>query len=245
MSRRSIRSLVAVGVFLTLGAACGLAGGAMTDHFRDAIRLNQARRPLYAELSGGESLAVSRRLILFEKAALPAALAIDALAHRFQRAGVPVVSLDLVPMADVPAFAESGPSQPLSDFTPVDGRTVARRLRAALRAGGFAGVSRAVFIELARLEGQPRFHALLRHMLESIRRVANLAPCHERLARSLKVGSTRTLSRMMLESHFLVLGESCRIDVLAAPVQARGLPIVAQDVPPIPPTSPFYGTPRP
>jgi hypothetical protein len=47
--------------------------------------------------------------------------------------------------------------------------------------------------------------------------------------------STAGLSRLVLRLHLFTLGDAAKLDALAAPIQARGIPILCQDVPPIAP----------
>ena len=85
------------------------------------------------------------------------------------------------------------------------------------------------------LEDYPNFHCMVRHLLESMLRISNLAPIHEREATELGLPPTRDLSWTLVRMHTLVLTEAVEVDGLAAPLQAEGLPIICRDVPPIPP----------
>jgi hypothetical protein len=77
-------------------------------------------------------------------------------------------------------------------------------------------------------------------MLESIARVAHLAPKHSRLARDKGMKPTDTFSWRMVQLHLFSLPSFAKLDKLAAPLQSRGVPILHQDVPPIPLRSAFY-----
>ncbi|HEV2147105.1 MAG TPA: hypothetical protein VGR37_06865, partial [Longimicrobiaceae bacterium] len=105
----------------------------------------------------------------------------------------------------------------------------------ALARDGFGGAAAALGAELAALEATPCCHCMLRHMLESMLRVATLAPVHAARAEEAGMRSTAGLSRLLLRLHLLALSDAAKLDVLAAPIQARGIPILCQDVPPIPP----------
>lgn len=212
--------------------------GCMERHLREAIELNRARAPLYARLSAGASRRVSRRLIATERLALPLARLLDAYAERYQDAGIPVLCEDFVEMSGVaPAPDRRGPA-PAGSFTPVEAGPLARRLRAARRAGGFGGTAAAADAEVARLAHQPEYHCMTRHMLESIRRVAGQAERYAGDADRLGVPAPTWISDVLLRLHLAALGESARLDRAAAPVQAAGVPIVCRDVPHIPPLAP-------
>ena len=215
--------------------------GEMVTHMRDAIRINQARLPMYSEISQGESERISKALIRFEKVAIPGAMTIDQLALPFQKKGIPIAQEEFISMELIPDFVEQHPDEPepLDTFEPIDGWAMSKRLRAEYDKFGFAGVSRQAFMELAQIKGKT-YHHLIRHMLDSIRRLCMLSPKHEKLAKSLGAGSTKRISWMILESHLITLIECARIDKLAAPLQARRIPIIRQDVPHIHLHSDFY-----
>jgi hypothetical protein len=212
----------------------GTNAGGFATHLREAIELNRARLPRYAALTGGRSAGVSRRLILAERLALPVAWYIDRRARRFQAGGVPIAVAEFVPMSGVPEFRDSFDPPSLRDFSPLDWRALGRSLRDAGSVGGFAAVHESADRALDALEREPRFHSMVRHLLESVRRVAVLAPRHESAAAAAGLPSTRPLSSLMLRLHLLGLGPAARLDAQAAPLQAEGVPILFQDLPRIP-----------
>ncbi len=214
------------------------ASRCMERHLREAAALNQTRMPLYDSLSDGRSRGISRRLIWTERLAIPAAWWVDGRARPFQRAGIPIVCDDFVPMAHTPPFRArtDHPPQPLSAFVPADARRIRRDVRHALRADGFTAAGTVLEREIRALAGMPEYHCMLRHLLESALRVSNEAPRHAAAARARGLREDpAALSRAMLDLHLLVLGDAVRLDRRAAPLQAEGIPIVCQDVPPIPP----------
>lgn len=206
-------------------------------HLEEALHVNLERMPLYARLTGGESERISRRLIRYERLALPLARWVDRRARPFNARGIGVVADDFVPMAGTPPFRERSaePPLPLSAFRPADARRIRRALAAALKTGGFAGVAAALRAELAALEAVPCYHCMLRHLLESMLRVATLAPTHVARAEAAGMKSPAGLSRLLLRLHLFTLGDAAKLDALAAPIQARGIPILCHDVPPIAP----------
>lgn len=209
----------------------------MERHLREAAALNRERMPLYDSLSGGRSRGISRRLIWTERLAIPVAWYVDWRAREFQRAGVRIVCDDFMPMAHTPAFRpRAHDPPPLSGFVRADARRVRRRVERALDRGGFPAASEALAAELRSLEGTPQFHCMLRHLLESALRISNQAPRYAEAAKDQGgVPSPAGLSRTLLELHLGMLGEAARLDARAAPLQAEGIPIICQDVPPIPP----------
>jgi hypothetical protein len=208
----------------------------MERHLREAAALNRERMPLYDSLSGGRSRTISRRLIWTERLALPVAWYVDWRARAFQRAGIRIVCDDFVSMARTPAFrARADDPPPLSGFVPADARRIRRTVGRALDRGGFPAASEALAAELRRLEDTPRFHCMLRHLLESALRISNGAPLYAAQAEDLGLrASPVELSRTLLDLHLAMLGEGVSLDERAAPLQAEGIPMICQDVPPIP-----------
>jgi hypothetical protein len=177
-------------------------------------------------------------LILSEILSLPFGVFTDAWGRRFQRHGIPIVLEEYVPMALGP-FQERVPL-PTAPYERCDGRALGRRLKMAWKKGGFAEVDRLSAAELTRLEHQPYYHCMVRHLLESVRRIARLAPLHAELARSKGAPSTLRLSSWMLWTHLPLFSSAAWMDSLCAPIQAEGIPLLAQDLPVIPPDSEFY-----
>lgn len=204
-------------------------------HLREAIELNAERLPLYSALSRGRSEEISKRMISMEKLALTS----SHFTHDFDRpdrvyqwAGVHVMCENFVPMAKTPAFRPSfidgAPS--LSSFKDLKPLEMKRRLKTALREHGFEGVRREAEIWLAHLS-EPRLNCMMRHTLESIVRVATLAPRHAQKARTLSLPSPEKLERKLIESHWSLLVNVHWLDEKAARLQSEGLPILCNDVP--------------
>ena len=210
--------------------------GALSIHLREAIEVNTARMPLYAGLTNGKSTRLSKQLILSEKIALTFAWIIDALARPYQKAGIPIADAEYISMTKIPSFSPTFPfsPDPLIAFTPVDGAAMSRRLKKAFKHGSFKGVSEAASIELEQLKEPRTYHAMMRHLLESLIRAANLAPIHMERAKELGFRSPRFLSWLIVYGHFPTLASGAKLDAELAPIQAMGVPLLWQDVPHIP-----------
>ncbi len=223
-----------------------LKNGPFVKHLVDSIEINSKRLTRYAKLTRGRSVAHSMKLILSEQASIPFAFAIDRLARPYQKAGVPIGDLEFIDMHLIPEFSEKFPfePEPFESYVAYDGKALSRSLIAAFRMAGFEGVSEVATVELNRLQTPRAYHCMIRHLLESIIRIANLAPLHEKRAKELgissRLASCNRISRMMFWGHIASFAACAAIDRAAAPFQAKGLPIIWQDVPEIPLTSDFY-----
>ncbi|MFW5740585.1 MAG: hypothetical protein ACOC1F_09485 [Myxococcota bacterium] len=212
-------------------------GACFQRHLQEAIELNEARRPKYSALTGGRSEAISDSLIQSEETSLVFAQHVDEAAVEYQQAGIPIVCEEFVPMSGTPAFSErfAFEPEPLHAFEPMDADGLQRELEAAIAEGGYPALSALTEERLASLETPRAYHCMMRHMLESLRRVANLAPKHDARTKQLGLPSSLPLSEDMVRLHLLSIAGAAKLDEDAAPLQSEGVPILCQDVPPIPP----------
>lgn len=219
-------------------SGCSVFGynGCFTEHIDDAVALNEARAPFYSKQSQGRSDAISEALIRAEKRVRPYSRWLDRKARAFQREGIGIVceefvSMELVPQA-VPRAAT--PTLSLADFNSFDTRDFARNIRRAYKSDGFGAIRVIANLAIEELGHEPNFHCMVRHTIESLDRVAWLAPVHMQEASDPHTQrKLRSLSWQLIEAHLLAMPTAARLDELAAPVQSDGLPILCNDLPPI------------
>jgi hypothetical protein len=206
-------------------------------HLQDAIALNRERAPRYAALSNGASRPISRALIAAEWMLLPVARWFDRQAAPYHDAGIPLLESLFVPMAGAPAFGSIQPVNDAESSGPVPHpRAIRRHVRRAYRAEAFPGAASALAGELALLAPQENW--LVRHLLESAHRLVTLAPDHIVRCRERGLPSPAPLLARLLRLHLWGLAPAAALDRRARPLHARGVPILAQDLPPIPGSSP-------
>jgi hypothetical protein len=207
--------------------------GPFERHLREALELNRRRAPLYADLTGGQSLPVSRGLIRTERFLLPVARWFDRRAEPYHLAGIPLLEEAFVSMDRTPEYLPyRQPSSTRPLLRPHGGR-IARQVRRGYRRKGFPGAAATLEHHLGLLAAEPSYHCMLRHLLESALRIALLAPEHDRLARERGLRSPLWISSLLLRLHLWGCGSSVRLDARAAPLQARGIAMIGQDVPPV------------
>ncbi len=231
-------------IFRLLAAALVFASAARADvegfskHLRDAIASNSDRLPRYAKLTRGQSRLLSRTLIGVEYLSLGIAWWLEWHAAPYRAAGIPILVADFTPMRHTPPFLERYPGTEWESGVEFHEHPVgewARRLSHALDEEGFAGVHRLSLQYLGTLKSNAYVHCLVRHVIESAARMSHLAPQYEAMAAARKMASPAWISRRLLKLHFESLGLSHWLDRRAAPMQARGVPILCRDVPPIDP----------
>nr|WP_295902882.1 hypothetical protein [uncultured Bdellovibrio sp.] len=237
-SRRRSLVVFLIGLLLPAIGQAGLKDvkPCLSTHLREAIKINEQRAPVYERLSQGQSRAISEMLIKAEKKVLWVAPLADAWAAPYQRAGIPILCADFIDMSHTPAFRAVNPDgkDSLQHFHPAPTGEISERLRELFKAKDYDGIVRYADEQVQELNRVPRYNCMVRHVLESIRRMAGLAPIHDQKARAKLHISSLLLSRTVLKSHINLLDESSEIDALAAPLQAEALPIICQDVPHIP-----------
>lgn len=208
--------------------------GPFEAHLREAIALNRARAPEYAARSHGASRIISRRLINAERMLLPVARWYDRRAAPYHRAGVPLLDALFVSMqtaaADDPLPADNG----VLDVPAPDPRRLRRRIREAFRAGSFETAASALATELSLL-GDRRVNCMVRHLLESAHRLTLLAPVGIAASQARGLKSPEWLLATLLRLHLLGLGRAAALDTRARPLQAKGIGILANDLPVVPP----------
>lgn len=212
--------------------------GPFERHLREAIALNRDRAPRYEALSRGASRAISNALIGAEVGLLPVARWFDGAARPYHAAGIPILEDLFVPMANAPSFQESrlmsAAAQVVSWKRP---SAIRQRVRRAYRAGSFPAATAVLEEELTSLAVDPETNCMLRHLLESARRLTVLAPEHVARARARGLRSPAPLLGRLLSLHLWALRAANALDRRALPLQRRGIAILAQDLPRIPPNS--------
>ena len=208
--------------------------GPFERHLWEAIALNRERAPLYAEVSSGESRSLSRLLIAAEWLLLPVARWFDREAAPYHRAGVPLLEAVFVPMSGAPAFGSVhlAAADAVRTTSP-DPSGIRQHVRRAYREASFTGAREAIADEVHRLMPLGGSY-LARHLLESAHRVASLAP--DLITQSLERGlpSPERILARLLWLHLWGLTPAHSLDNRAGTLHARRIPILAQDLPPIP-----------
>jgi hypothetical protein len=107
----------------------------LSRHIREAMDLNETRKPEYSKLSAGASEVISDSLISFEKDIQVGSFVADVVAYPFQAAGIPLACAEYISMAETPAFSTSfaAGAPNLDLFQPADIKKMKSELEQALR----------------------------------------------------------------------------------------------------------------
>jgi hypothetical protein len=211
--------------------------GCFESHLVEAIALNLERRPAYSALTARASEAVTDQLVQAEQVSALFARRLDEAARPFIARGVPVTCDEFMPMSLSPPFRErfEFEPEPISSYVMQDGTALRDALQSDYANGGFSALSDRATEQLDALQLPRAYHCMTRHVLESLRRIANFAPVQAARAAELGLGSTTAISDQLVVLHLLALEQGPGLDEVAAPLQAQGVPILCQDVPHVPP----------
>lgn len=202
------------------------------DHVKDAIVLNKIRKPLYAKATNKDSLKISRYLILWERFIILKSRKYDRKAAQFNQMGIPFMCEDFVDMKLTPEIILNTSQIPrpyLSSQSP-KGKAIKSRLKTSLQEG-YKSFKKQTENEIQRLEMNSSYDCLLRHLLESLRRTGDLAPRYlERTPKQHKKKLNKLLTKY-LKLQIFGISQAIFIDKKARSIQAKGIPILCNDVP--------------
>lgn len=215
----------------------------MSIHLKEAIEVNEHRSIEYQKLSSGRSLKHHRKLIMGEKVSVFLAWPIDIWGNYFQKRGIPILKEEFVSMTLIRPLSPNFPftPAPISHFIEMDINEKIRNFNKAYKVGSFFGLADALRTELKVLESVMTYHHMYRHVIESLLRIAVLAPHHEALAKKKNISLNPIwLSKYLVWAHIATLKFSHQLDCDLAPIQADNIPILFNDLPHITEKCEFY-----
>lgn len=226
--------MIILSALLISGFSANAQRNCLSQHLTEAIELNEVRREIYAEMTQGKSKKVSNQLIRYEKfihSILPLT-GIEKAAKELQDQGIPMLCEDfhagLNPHA--PVLQKDRPQ--LSDFKAFNHKKAKQLLAEQIEAGNLSGVYTQAVALIESASDEMRFHCMIRHVLESIARVAKQGIKYDEMAK--EKGLTEKPSELtlkILKYEIKTLYGSAQLDEKAALFQAQGVPILCHDLP--------------
>ncbi|MBK22558.1 MAG: hypothetical protein CME70_01020 [Halobacteriovorax sp.] len=205
------------------------------DHVKDAIELNRERRGAYSKETNGASEKISRYLIIWEKLILLKANKYDRKSSQFQNLGIPFMCEDFIDMRETPEIITRTAQIPrgyLNIYKPKT-KIIKKNLKASLKIG-YKPFKISIVRELEKLKFNKSYDCLLRHLLESLLRTADLAPRYIAVAPQGKKQELDKLIKKYLRLQIFGISQAVFIDKKARSLQAEGVPILCNDVPHVP-----------
>lgn len=222
--------------FILLSSTLSFASERCTvDHVKEAMELNRTRRELYRADGNHKAARILNKLILLEKFMLAPSKKLDQMTEQLQEAGVAMWCDDLVSMSDVPAYqTQTEPPQNKFQAWPKKKRKALTRKLHDFKFNDhhkmYREISEVIYKDLSDLH----YNCLTRHFLEAMARNLLNAPKH-------LAAAPLHLKEQVIESVEAVIGQSARalsyavlIDKMAAREQSKGIPVLCQEMPPIP-----------
>ena len=213
--------------------------GGFYEHLADALRLHQERVPVYAGKTGGRSTPLFRKIDSLQRLNLPMAWYIDLRARPFHRQGIPIINGDIVSMSlanplDTPSHHRGRVRDDTLEELRGRIRAFQREANHEIRAARFfevASRTAALIRHLQDIERREDCHmAMTIHILESF----GLVALHGERWKQVSKGETAGLTRLFLTIHVFTLQECLKTDRKAQEIQADGIGVIVNDVPPVP-----------
>ncbi len=205
-------------------------------HLKDALKINEFRAPLYAELSKGKSLKLSHELMAMETVALLWLSHLDYKAQPYLKAGVGVFEDDLIDMKETPEFLphfeDNNPPVMRKSF---DVKGIAKSWSDKIKNNEFEGV----YVEAVDLLSnsdlkETNQNCLTRHFIESIARSIKNHEGHRQQALLAGLSDPREILVSFLTAQIISLRWAQSLDHRAFDVQKNNIPLFCRDVPFIP-----------
>lgn len=207
----------------------------LSRHLKEAIAINTHRMPLYGELSNGASIPYSKRLIRYEKLLLLSAWFFDRKGDMLQEHGIPYLKAEFVEMSLTPEFSTTYPAD--INFTQalkkVDISSFSSTIKDLIAGSNYTALVDTCEDLLEHLKQQKHVYCMLRHLVESLGRIAYLIPLHQEKCAEKSIKDPTAYSHYLLKSHYWALGKAIQFDEAIEPIQTQGIPLLYQDLPPI------------
>jgi len=195
--------------------------------------------PYYSSITNGRSDAIFKKIAGLQSLNLPISWYIDLQAKRFQRAGIPVITGDLVNMNTInpkeqpPVYRGIMPESTIKDLR-IRIREFQKHAMSALKKPDFKAVARAtheMVMHVKELEKKHGAHlAMTVHMLDSIGYTALHAADYQKNTH----GDTDNLCRQFLTIQVFPMQQCLPTDLKAQHLHAAGAGVIVNDVPDIP-----------
>lgn len=231
----SILILLLTMIPASLSWAGPVSRNCLQKHMQDAIELNETRAPIYTQASQGASQKISEVLIQWEHRLARKSLIADTWARAYQRVGIPVLCQDLEDMKyspSLPPYFDSRIAPDAEDFVNLVIEDLQRELLAALDIS-YEEVQRRAGHYLRILAQEKKLNCMTRHFLESIYKFAESSPGYLAHPNAKRFRSLNFFLRHTIKNQIKDLDLTHELDIMALPVQKKGVGILCLDVPTI------------
>ena len=192
--------------------------------------------PLYAKLSSGETIPYSKQLIRYEKLTLLGAKIFDGIGKRYQAKGIPYMENEFVDMSSVPDFSLHYPEgiEYYKAISLISFEMFIKTIKQMNKNEEYLDLYDHSKEMLQILESQSHVYCMVRHLIESMARIASLIPYYEQRCEILKKKPPTRYSKFLISAHLAIFNKCEKMDIAVAAIQNRNIPFLYQDLPHIP-----------
>lgn len=219
--------------FLSLSSVSWEAYGrpCFGEHFSDAIAKNQVKRDYYHDLTRGQSDRLYALLILGEKSGLSLSKKYDQSAEHYKALGFNLwcdefEGKDLNPLPPV-----LGPKLENTALYPIGFWQLRKELLRLARSKDIKAIQMWSYNQITLLKNNPYHHCMLRHVLESIYRLAYFYELRKDKIKESKLPDPLKMTIKMIKLHAQSIPGTILIDRDAYKIQIQGIPIVCHELP--------------
>lgn len=204
-------------------------------HLKEAMKLNRERRELYRQDGNRDAAKIINKLLLLEKVMLPFSYSLDRSVKSLQQAGIGMWCDDLVSMDTVPDYQSNIPT-PLNKYqepNPVRLKKLTgmmKRYQVEDTNQLYQAIAEFIENDLS----DHHYNCLTRHFLESAAKTLGATSARLGLAPSELKQELISVTRKLIKQLARSLRYAQNIDEKAGQVQERGVPVLCQEMPPIP-----------
>jgi hypothetical protein len=205
-------------------------------HIKDAIKINQIRKPLYAQLSNGKTKFLSNTIIAFQVCLLPIAKYFDFLGKKFNRKNIFIIQDDFVSMDNINSYdldvlRRNVAKKEIFEMLKNKIKAYKKLIKSSF---SFFDISKTTIRELDFIENLEHELScnfiMLKHLLESIAYIS----LNSLNYLSLSNGKTIELSKKLINFHLFFLDKILFIDKTAQNFHQKNIGILINDIPHIP-----------
>lgn len=230
--------------FISLTLPAYLHAGCLQDHLKEAIESNTQRLMLYSQLTAGQSEKVSKKLIHSEKLALFISrfgpFNFDSKFEKFLKYGVNVTCDSFISMKNAPTFQflpnmNTVLIQNATQEVQPNANTLVNELKVELKKQQINIFKDKIKKTIQSLNDEPQVNCMTRHTLESAARIASYFEYWK--SKITLIEDKKEFEHLifrLLKAHLFAASKAIEIDQLARPLNLAGIPILCQDIPPIP-----------
>lgn len=218
-------------IFLASSAWEAYGKACFGEHFSDALAKNDVKRDYYHELTNGQSDRLYALLIFGEKSGLMLSKKYDRAAELYQEHGFNLWCDEFAGKDLNPAPPVLGPKLENTALYPIGFWQLRKELLLLARNKDMKMIQVWSYNQIVLLQNNPKHHCMLRHVLESVYRLAYFYNLRKDKIIESKLPDPLKMTLKMIKLHAQSIPGSILIDRDAYKIQIQGIPILCHELP--------------